>query len=210
MWHPSQVTGAPAAEPVTLAEAKAQCGIATSDTTRDTELALKISAARAYVERYCSVRLVTQTLVMACDGFADFARLPEAPIQSVTTVTYVDTAGADQTLPTGDYELRRDGLEPSIASAFGTQWPKVQEGSRISVTVTAGFGNAADVPPNIKLAVLMHVAAAANTSGRNTLVREEEVAGVGRFQYGGVIEVSGAIERSMEALLADYRRWPLT
>lgn len=137
MWYQSTVTAA-ASELVTAAEAMAHCRVDAGDSVIDAEIDRLIAAARRHVENYCSIRIGSQTLVSRCDSFADFERLPEAPITSVS-VQYVDTAGATQTLATDVYELRNDGLEAAIALAYGKAWPAIQPGSRITVTIVGGF-----------------------------------------------------------------------
>lgn len=153
MWYPATVTAAAASEPITLAEAKAQCSVESSD--EDTYLGGLISAARAHIESVCGIKIITQTVVVKCDGFTDLAALPIAPVASISSITYVDTAGASQTLSTDVYELRASGLSASIVLKFGQAWPTIQTGSRITVTAIAG---AATAPAEIKHAALMLVA----------------------------------------------------
>jgi uncharacterized phiE125 gp8 family phage protein len=151
MWYPSTVTVAPSTEPVTLDEVKAQCRIDADD--EDELLTRLIKTARSHVERYCNARWAEQTVVCQCDGFSDFARLPEAPLKSITSITYVDPAGETQTLDEAVYEPHKDGLEPSIGLKSGQSWPVILTGSRI--TVTAAFGG--DVPEAVHHAMLVFV-----------------------------------------------------
>lgn len=146
MWSPPVVTAAPAAEPLTLASAKLQ--VVVTDTTDDALIAAYITAARAHVEGVTGLRLYTQTLALRCDAWADLARLPVAPIQSVT-VTYVDTAGATQTLSTSVYEARLYGLEPGLALIDGQSWPDTRKGSLITVAAVAGYGDETAQPPAV-------------------------------------------------------------
>ena len=152
MWYPATVTVAPAAEPVTLTEAKAHCAI--EDTSRDTELAIYIAAARSYVESYCGIQLSSRTVAVMCDGFADFDNFPIVPLSSVSGITYVDSNGSTQTLSTSVYEVRSDGLTVSITLKYNQVWPAIQDGSRITVTAVTG-GN---VPEAVKHALLLLIA----------------------------------------------------
>ncbi len=154
MWYPSTVTVAPAAEPVTLQEAKQQCLVDSTDD--DALLTRLIKAARSHVERYCNARWAEQTIVCECTGFADFVRLSEGPLKSVTSIEYVDGAGATQTIDEAVYEVRKDGLEPSIELKSDQSWPNIRPGSRI--TLTAVFGG--DVPAEVHHAILVFVDAA--------------------------------------------------
>ncbi|MEY9198680.1 putative phiE125 gp8 family phage protein [Sinorhizobium fredii] len=92
---------------------------------------------------------------MKCDGFCDLERLPEAPVTSVSSIAYVDTDGAAQTLATSVYELRADDLEAAIVTKYGQQWPAIQIGSRITVTAVVGYSAA---PAAVKHAMLLWIA----------------------------------------------------
>jgi len=149
MWYPSNVTTALTEEPVTLQEVKQQCLVESSDD--DVLLTRLIKAARSHVEEYCNARFAVQTIRTECDSFSDFARLPEGPLKSVTSIIYFDPAGAEQTLDAAVYEPRRDGLEPSISLKSGQAWPRIKPGSRI--TLTAVYGGSA--PDSVRHAMLM-------------------------------------------------------
>jgi len=151
MWYPSTVTVAPTTEPVALDQAKQQCIVDTTDD--DTLLGRLIKAARAHVEEYCNARWAEQTIVSKCDSFADFARLSEGPLNSVTSISYVDPAGETQTLDAAVYEARKDGLEPSVGLKSGQTWPRILFGSRI--TLTAVYGGS--VPESVQHAMLIWI-----------------------------------------------------
>jgi uncharacterized phiE125 gp8 family phage protein len=137
MWYPSTVTGA-ATEVVTIDQARSQVRGEPGDGF-DTDLTRLITVARSHVEKYCGVRLGTQTIVAKCDCFDDLARLSEAPVQSVTSIGYLDADGVAQTLATSVYELRADGLEAGIVLKYGQSWPSIQPGSRMTLTAVVGF-----------------------------------------------------------------------
>lgn len=153
MWYPASVA-APASEPVTLTQAKAQLRVDHSDD--DTLIASLIKAARAHIEAACAVRFSARTGVsFKCDGFSDLARLPEAPVSSIASITYIDAAGASETLPTTVYEVRADGLDVGIVLKTDQTWPTIQSGSRVTVTAAIGYATA---PDDICHALLMLIA----------------------------------------------------
>lgn len=152
MWYPATVTVPAEAGPVTLDEAKARLNIYHDDQNADTQLI--IDATLNHVEKYCGTRFAEQTIVAKCDAFADFCRLPEAPVQSVTSITYVDTDGAPQTLADTVYELRNDGLDVAIVKKYGQSWPAIQKGSRITLEAVVGYE---DAPPAVKHAMLLFI-----------------------------------------------------
>lgn len=154
MWYPPKVL-ARTTEPVTTADAKRQCNVLHDDD--DALFDALIEAARDYVEKYCGTPLATQTVEAHCDCFADMARLPVAPAQSVTAIAYTDTAGDEQTLPTSVYEGRFDGMEAAVVTKYGQQWPAIRLGSRIKLTAVVGY---TDLPASIKHAMLLWIAEA--------------------------------------------------
>jgi uncharacterized phiE125 gp8 family phage protein len=153
MWYVSAVTSGPASEPVSLATLKTHLRVESDD--ENTLLNTYITAARSYVESYCGVPLVTRSITAKCDCFADFASVPMVPLGVVSGITYVDEAGAGQTLSTAVYEVRSDGLDASIVLKYGQQWPSIQAGSRITVATAVGY---ATVPEAIVAALLLLIA----------------------------------------------------
>jgi uncharacterized phiE125 gp8 family phage protein len=153
MWYPHAVTVAPANEPVTLALAKAQCRV--EDTSEDDLIGGYVAAARSHVEAYCNTPLVSRTITAKCDSFCDFAHFPLGPLASVSSVAYVDTDGANQTLAGTVYELRSDGLDTSIVLKYNQSWPAIQSSSRITVTGAAGYSA---IPDDIIHAILLLIA----------------------------------------------------
>lgn len=144
MWHPVLLITAPAAEPVTVADAKLHLRVDHNDD--DAVITAQIAVARDHVERETGTQLITQTVEASADDWANLANLPFAPVQSVT-ITYVDTAGDSQTLSTNVYEARLFGLDSSIVLKSGQAWPSVQAGSLITVRAVAGYGDAGSNVP---------------------------------------------------------------
>jgi len=152
MWYPASVTVAVASEPISAADVKAQSRIDFDDD--DALLDRLITVAREYVERYCNATWATRTVEIKCDAFADFDRLPLAPVASISSVSYVDSVGVTQTLGADVYEERLDDMEASIVLKYGQVWPAIRPGSRITVTAVLG----ADLPAPVKHAMLVHIA----------------------------------------------------
>lgn len=154
-WLPPVVTVEPVDEPVSLAEAKAQCHI--DGTDFDTELNIYIKSARIFVEEYTGSKLESQTVVLRCSSFGDLCDLPVAPVSSVTSITYLDTAGAEQTLSTDVYEAVLIGLEPHIRLKINQSWPSVRCASdAVRVTAVAGYST---VPEPIRHAMMLLISA---------------------------------------------------
>lgn len=154
MWYPASVTTAPSAEPVTVDEVKAQAIIDDSD--NDALIGRLIGAARSHVEAYCNIVLAERIVLVRCDAFSDFARLPIAPVQEIESISYIDRAGDAQTLPDTVYELQSGGLDVSIALKAGQRWPERLPSSRITVSALVGYED--DIPAAIKHAMLIWIA----------------------------------------------------
>ncbi|MBZ9808134.1 phage head-tail connector protein [Mesorhizobium sp. ESP-6-2] len=150
MWYPTTVTVQPTDEPVSIAEAKRQVR-AVDFADDDAYLTDLIAVARNHAEKYCGAILATQTVAVKADRWNDFCHLPVTPVQSVTSISYIDTNGDAQTLADTVYELRND----SIVLNYGQNWPATQPRSLITVTAIVG---AADVPPAVKHAIFLRVA----------------------------------------------------
>jgi len=152
----STVITQPAAEPVTLAEARTQTRV--DQTTEDSYLTALITVARQLTENATSRSLISQTRSLVLDGFPPCIHLPHGPVQSVTSIIYIDSAGASQTLPGALYQTDLTSVIPRIVVAPGQSWPTVQTQRLNPVTVryVAGFGSAgADVPSPLRQAMLL-------------------------------------------------------
>ncbi len=190
-WLPSTTSVAPVAEPVSLAEARAQCSIDDEDTSYDTFLGGLIAAAREHVEAVTGLALVTQTRVLRAGRFADLAALPAAPVQSVSTITYLDAEGDEQTLSAGDYVSSLIGLAPSVRPVAGGQWPvALTAPDAVRVTAVCGYGDADAVPATIVRAILLLVA-------DWFCHREDTVA--------GTVSHAVSLPHGVAALLTNYR-----
>jgi uncharacterized phiE125 gp8 family phage protein len=153
MWRPVVVTAAPAGEPLTLEKAKAHLRVDHDDD--NTQIGDYIASARDHIEGVTGTRLVTQTVSLKTDCWADLANLPACPLQDVSTIAYLDTAGDVITLSPSVYETRLDLLEPCVVLKPGQAWPPLQQGSLITVTAIAGYGAASSQPAAVLAALRM-------------------------------------------------------
>lgn len=178
----------PSSTPVTLAEAKAHLRVdGTADEALITAL---IDAATAHLDGYSGIlgrALVTQTWALTMDSLpGDGFKLSLPPIQSVTSITYVDSDGATQALASDQYVLSGDHVRP----AYGVTWPTPRDqADAVTVIFVVGYGDAADVPGPIKAAMLLMI-------GDLYANREGQIVGT----------ISGP-NRTVDALVAPYRAW---
>lgn len=152
-------TSGPAAEPVTVAEAKKQLEIPTSLTAHDDQLTMLIVAAREQFEHDTQYVCVTQAFEYVLDEFpADLSSvvLPVFPISSLTSVTYMD-GSTQQTLATSVASLDRRKRQLSLK--YDQRWPTIEKQTdAVVIAFQAGYASQAAVPRLIKQAILLQVA----------------------------------------------------
>lgn len=155
---------APTQEPITLAEAKANSRIDTSD--EDTLVTNLIIAAREWCEEYTGRSFAQQTWDLFLDSFPDVIDIPKPPLQSVTHVKYYDTDGVQQTLSNTVYTVDTDSTTGRVYLAYGESWPSYQAIRKtIEVRFVAGYDDdgasppdyAANIPQRVKQACLLLV-----------------------------------------------------
>jgi uncharacterized phiE125 gp8 family phage protein len=157
MMKEYKVVTPPSVEPVTLDELKRHCRVFTDDDGEEAYLTSLGKAAREYLEVRTCRSFVSQTIDAALDGFPESSSLPikllYPPLQSVTSITYVDGSGATQTLAEGDYTVV-SGTPGLVTPAYGESWPATSDrpGS-VVVRFVAGYGDAAAVPEAAKLCI---------------------------------------------------------
>lgn len=139
-------------EPLTLEEARLHLRLDTvgsPPTHPDDDLVLALNvAAREHAEYYTSQAFARQSYELALDEFPVGAiDLGVWPVLSIDSVTYVDQAGAAQTLDAANYALNNNRKPASLVPTFGAAWPvtRVQDAA-IKIRFTAGCTD--DLSPN--------------------------------------------------------------
>lgn len=159
MLPPVLVT-APAEMPVTLAELKAQVSETSDDW--DDLLTIMLGAAVSHLDGWSGVlgrALVTQTWRQDFKRFDTKFPLYLAPVASITSLTYRDDDGTEQTVPAENYELVHEAPYSVVRPVSGYSWPALQDRTApVSITYVAGYGGAAAVPAALKQAILLHAA----------------------------------------------------
>lgn len=189
----SKIDTAPTEEPVSIDEAKTHCRI--ENTEENGYVQGLIVAARQMVENYTNRALITQTWKAYFDRFPigyNPVDLPKAPVQSVTSITYVDSDGDTQTLASSEYTVDTDSEPGRFYLAYNKTWPSVRNVAKaVTVTFTAGYGDAEDVPDAIKQAMFLMIGHLYENREVLSPVKLEEV------------------PMAFKALLSPYRIWTL-
>lgn len=185
----SLVTG-PSTDPVTLGEAKAHCRIGIPDD--DGIVAGYILAARQYVEGQTHRMMLTQTWDCTFDdywptkGCYYHIDIPLSPVQSISSISYVDTDGVTQTLASDQYQVVVNRTKAFIVPAYNVTWPTIRRVPD-AVTVRAVVGYT-QTPDELRQAILMLV-------GHFYEQRESVVIGQTPFD----------VPMSVEALISPFR-----
>lgn len=157
-------------EPITLTEARKHLRIEPFGYPLkhpdDTYIDSLITVAREWCEQYTGRALATQTIVAAANEFPSMSsdydkslNLPLFPVQSVTSIQYLNTVGVLTTMPSTDYYV--DQYSGKIFLQVGKSWPETADREdAVTVTYVAGYTNNEAVnsyplPSPIKAAMLL-------------------------------------------------------
>jgi len=161
--------------------------------TRDNLLTRDITTARVQAEQETGRKFITQTMTYYLNRWPDgrYIKIPYPPLQSAT-VTYrlEGDDDYDNTLTTADVDIVSEPgriiLQPNESWPSGTLYTD----KPIKIVFVCGYGLAADVPENIKAAILVKI-------GGLFAQREEDVIGVSVSKIEGIVD----------SLLRQYRIW---
>jgi hypothetical protein len=172
------VTVPPAVEPISRQDAKTHLRLETAFVDDDLLVDALITAARQYAEQETNRSFITQTwkytmdalpgsLGYASPGYGQEFSIPgnaillvKGPHQSISSITYLDTGGVTQTMPSTDYIADLSGPAARVTPVFGKIWPIAQfQIASAAVTFVAGYGGAAAVPNGIKQWMLLRIGA---------------------------------------------------
>ncbi len=152
----TRITVEPTAEPVTVEEAKRNADI--DDLYFNDDVLRWITRARKQVEHDARISLMTQTIEQTVDQFPcnGIIELLAPPMVSVTSVTYVDTAGDTQTLATSVYDVDAIRTPGNVRLKYDQSWPNTQGGyDEVVITYVAGYASASVVPEAAKDAIFL-------------------------------------------------------
>jgi len=160
-WRLEQLTE-PTAEPMEVDEARDEHVRLISDADEHAYFQGLIKVAREHAEGFLRRPLITQDWVLFLDRFPRHQiTVPLPPLQSITTIEYIDTTGALVTWAAAEYKVsgqttaNSNAIRPPrarIRPAWGLTWPTVRgEQDAVKVTFKCGYGdNGKAVPATIK------------------------------------------------------------
>lgn len=199
---PMQLITPPAAEPVSLAEAKLHLRVDFDED--DALIQALISAARQAAEMLTQRQLVTARWRMVLDSFPGCGLmgvpagqtftlpghailLTKSPVTSVVEICYLDMAGVSQVMPSAHYAVDKACEPARITPVFGQIWPvALPQIGAVSVTFDAGYGSAADVPEGLKSWIKLRLG--------SLYAHREEVASMARGRIDPLPFVDGLLD----------------
>lgn len=159
-----QLVVGPADEPVTLDELKAHLR-APSTSNDDDDMTRKIAAARRWFEKRTGLALISQQWAYIFDTFPSwchgprYLELEKAPIISVDSILSYDADNTETELDDAGYLADVASFPGRVLLNDGVSWPTdVRAHTAGKVLFTAGYGDAEDVPDDIKEAILQMAA----------------------------------------------------
>lgn len=145
--------------PFVLSELKDHLAVESDFIETDTLMNSQAASAMSHVEEFLSRSLMPQTWQMNLDrfpGHRGVIKVPRPPLQSVTSITYIDCNGVQQTLANTEYKVDSLSEPARIVPEFDKCWPDTREEiAAVSITFVAGYVDANSVPNPIKQAILL-------------------------------------------------------
>jgi uncharacterized phiE125 gp8 family phage protein len=172
---PRKLITAPSAEPIELAEAKEHLRILEADDAQDTYIESLITVARESVEDLCERALMSQTWDFYFDRFPrwyghrqlhpyeipmqEALRIPMPPLQSVTSIKYIDSTGALVTLDPANYVVDTASEQARVYPSYGNIWPTARWiQNAVTIRALCGYTSADVIPEKLKQALKLLVA----------------------------------------------------
>jgi uncharacterized phiE125 gp8 family phage protein len=181
---PSILLTAPAAEPLSLTEAKAFLRVEHGDD--DDVIGALVASARIHIEAQTRRALITQHWRLVLDAWPADGRLKvwPAPLAALDAARVYDDSGAAATLDLQSFVIDKAGSQLVFAP-----WAMAQPGraaAGIEVDVAAGYGDApGDVPEPLRHAVRLLIAH--------------------WYENRGIAGPGGTLPATVAALIAPYR-----
>lgn len=157
-----KVSVAPTEQPVTYTEAKLHCRIDDDVEKPWVENAIKSCTEKATTllggKQICSATRILY--LSAFPSYRDDIAIPYPPLATISSIAYVDTAGASQTWSSAQYQVDTVSEPGRVVLHPDYSWPSTQAGilNAVTITYTCGYGAASAVPFCIKDAILNAVA----------------------------------------------------
>lgn len=177
-----QIITEPTTTPVTLSDLKVYLRV--ESTEEDWIIQEFIEAATSQVQNYIKRAIITQTLELTMDGFADYTDekllalgagvhtgsrsyltgyssqidLPMPPVQSITSIKTFNRSNTESTFSSSNYELNEQG--GAVYLNDGALWPSdLRDREAVKVRYVAGYGDSGSSVPKPIIQTIRSIAA---------------------------------------------------
>ncbi|MDA0780672.1 MAG: head-tail connector protein [Rickettsiales bacterium] len=147
----------PESEPISISKAKDHLRVDHSD--EDDYILSLIGSAREFAERFTRRALMTKTVDFKIDEFPiDVIEVSMPPLQSVSSITYIDPNGELQTWGSSNYIVDTISQPARIAPAYGKVFPSTRcQMNAVTIRAIIGYGGSSDIPKEIIQAMLQMI-----------------------------------------------------
>ena len=147
-------TSNPAVFPISLQEAKAWLKV--TDTNSDAEILGLIQAGTKRCEDHCNRPFIQREFTEYYDCFPCTIRPQMVSFRSLTSISYVDTDGIDQSFTDTQIDSGSKFQKARIKPAYNYTWPSTRSVlNAVTVVYQAGYGTSwNDVPETVRMAIL--------------------------------------------------------
>lgn len=140
---------APTFLPVSVADVKSRLKIEHNDD--DADIDSYIEQAVSDLQGDLSMQFASATYKLHLDGFCNRMELRRPPVTSVSSITYLDTDGTEQTLSSSVYRSILTATPSWVELAYNQTWPITRGISRdVTITFVTGYASPSAVPDRIK------------------------------------------------------------
>jgi len=153
------MTSGPAAEPVTLQEAKAHLRV--DHAFEDVLISSLILTSRLHVEAALDLALIDQSWTLQLDRWPDsgIVDIPLSPVKTISAVRVKDANGVVTVIEPESYMADKASRPARVVFEPGSQPQSGLRAGGIEITFTTGFGTQpSSVPAPLRHAILMLVA----------------------------------------------------
>lgn len=145
----------PTVEPVTVSDLKMHGRIGLDVSAEDPLIQNDIKTAVEWLERDTASAFCQQTMRLRCDCFpCDVIEIWKHPVQSITSIQYVQEDGTTATWASSNYIVNTDSKPARITLAYDKTWPTARAvENAVTVTFVAGYATVALIPEHVKQAI---------------------------------------------------------
>lgn len=157
-WNNLTRVIAPADPLISLDDAKAHLGASDYDEVDD-QLTALVEAATDYIEgpSGAGVAMVEQTWRATLDTLPSAFSIPLGPVQSITSITYLDTEGVTQTIDPTSYHTDFDRHPALVAFIKPRPTDVARVPGAVKVTFVCGYGSPEETPAKARHACRLMV-----------------------------------------------------